>query len=240
MDYDEDRKLLHLSSTDHSSLFVELAAAVGGDVQLISGDAVFRTLGGISRLIFQNVGVKKHGCRNLSFASYTGADVATALGLAERQGSVKNNLSGTGWEDGKRVAVGCSYKGRVWSREQGSIPAFVNWCETIGEKLIDETIDTREILSHVLIPEEVTELPDKEVLGIEWPVEILSQSEERLTLGERPDDDSNDPLYLFELRYTGLERPASRILFKLDSVTQPGMAGFALTVGGRMGSRSTR
>ncbi|WP_197424084.1 DEAD/DEAH box helicase [Bradyrhizobium valentinum] len=233
--YDADRKLLHLSSTDHSSLFNELAAAVAGDVQLISGDTVFRTLGRINRLIFQNVGVKKHGRRNLSFASYTGADVATALGLAERAGSVKNNLSGTGWEDGRRVAVGCSYKGRVWSREQGSIPAFVKWCAKIGEKLLDETIDTREIISHVLIPEEVTALPDKEVLGIEWPVELLGQSEERITLGDNSDTDQNDPFYLFELRYTALDRQANKIHFELSSASHPSMATFALTVGGEGG-----
>lgn len=235
--YDVDRKLLYLSSTDHSSLFSELANAVGGDVQLISGDTVFRTLGHINRLIFQNVGVKKHGRRNLSFASYTGADVATALGLAERTGSVKNNLSGTGWEDGRRVAVGCSYKGRVWSREQGSIPVFVKWCAKVGDKLLDDTIDTRDIISHVLIPEEVTGLPDKEVLGIEWPVELLGQSEERITLGENPETDQNNPFYLFELHYTGLDRQTNKIAFELSTSSNPRIGSFTLTVGGEGGFR---
>ena len=230
--YDADRNLLYLSSTDHSSLFSEIAAVVGSDVQLISGDTVFKTLGKINRLIFQNVGVKKHGRRNLSFASYTGADAATALGLAERAGSVKNNLSGTGWEDGRRVAVGCSYKGRVWSRELGSIPTFVKWADKIGDKLLDDTIDTREIISHVLIPEEVAALPDKEVLSIEWPVELLGLSEERITIGHNADDDQNDPFYLFELRYASVDRQANKINFALSGTSNPSLATFALTVGG--------
>ena len=64
---------------------------------LISGDVIFRALGRINRLIFQNVGVRKHGRRNLSYALYTGADVAEALSVSERAGSVKSNLSGMGW-----------------------------------------------------------------------------------------------------------------------------------------------
>jgi superfamily II DNA or RNA helicase len=235
--YDTQRRLLYLASTDHSSLFAELAAVVGGETGLISGDTIFRTLGNINRLIFQNVGVKKHGRRNLSFASYTGADVATALGLAERAGSVKNNLSGTGWEDGRRVAIGCSYKGRVWSREHGSIPTFVKWCAKVGDKLLDDTIDTRDILSHVLIPEEVTELPNKEVLGIEWPVELLAKSEERLAISVDPTSDVDEPFFILELRYTGVDRPRNRILFDLCSASIPKVASFALTVGGEGGFR---
>lgn len=238
--YDAERGLLYLSSTDHSSMFGELAAAVGGDTTLISGDSIFRTLGHINRLIFQNIGMKKHGRRNLSFAMYTGADVATALGLAERAGSVKNNISGTGWENGQRVAIGCSYKGRVWSREQGSIPAFVKWCKKIGDKLLDETIDTRQIIANVLIPEEVNVLPDKEVLGIEWPVELLAQSEERVVLGPNAEGDEGRPLFLAELVYTGTDRPTNRILFDIRTTDEPALASFSLTVGGETGFQVTQ
>ena len=235
--YDAERRLLYLSSTDHSSMFGELAAAVGGDTTLISGDHIFRTLGHINRLIFQNVGVKKHGRRNLSFALYTGADVATALGLAERAGSVKNNLSGTGWEDGRRVAIGCSYKGRVWSRTQGTIPAFVKWCAKVGDKLLDDTIDTAQIIANVLIPEEVDALPDKEILGIEWPVELLAQSEERVVIGVDAEGDDGRPLFLVELAFTSTDRPTNQILFDLCAPDEPVLASFALTVGGPGGFR---
>lgn len=140
--FDAVRNLLFVSSTDHSSSFEKMASAVGGDVTILNGDQVFRALGRINRLIFQNIGVKKHGRRNLRYAMYTGADVAEALTLSERAGSVKSNVSGTGWEDGKPITIGCSYKGRVWSREQGPIPRFVAWSEHVGDKLLDDTINT--------------------------------------------------------------------------------------------------
>ncbi len=143
---------------------------------------IFRSLGGINRLTFQNLGVRKHGRRNLRYALYTGADVAEALTLAEKAGSVKSNLSGNGWEGGEPVNIGCSYKGRVWSPEVGTIPEFIKWCEFVGAKIRDDSIDTSKIIENILIPEEVEKLPDKQPLSIEWPAEMLRQSEERVTL----------------------------------------------------------
>ena len=134
MHWNKDQQLLYLSSSDRDSMHEQLAKAVGATT-LISGDRIFRVLGNINRLVFQNVGVRKHGRRNLSYALYTGADVAEALSVSERVGSVKSNLSGTGWESGRPIAIGCSYKGRIWSRDVGTIPELVSWCSSVGLKL---------------------------------------------------------------------------------------------------------
>ncbi len=234
--FDAATKLLFLSSTDHSSTFDALAGAVGG-TQLISGDVIFRTLGRISRLIFQNVGVKKHGRRNLRYAMYTGADVAEALSISERAGSVKSNLSGTGWEDGRPVTIGCSYKGRVWSREQGPIPRFVKWCADVGAKIIDDSIDTRQIIANVLIPEEVVTLPEREVLGLEWPLELVGQSEERVVLSR---DGRERPLSMFDIRFTRMDRVTDTIEFSLIEASGETWGTFGLTVGGPEGFRVSR
>jgi hypothetical protein len=233
--HDAQSGLLFLSSTDHSSLFPELATAVTDEASLISGEQMFRVLGRINRLVFQSVGVKKHGRRNLSYAMYTGEDVAQALGLAERAGSVKSNISGTGWENGDRVAIGCSFKGRVWSREQGSIPGFVRWCKGVGAKLLDKTIDVRDIIANVLIPEEISALPDKSVLAIEWPAELLRLSEERVTF--ETDGDQHDiwPLYLVELKFLNMQ--GNEIQFVIDTEDRSNLAIFSLAVGGDIGFR---
>ena len=229
--HDPKTKLLFLSSTDHSSLFEKLATAVGG-TNLVSGDVIFRSLGHINRLIFQNVGVKKHGRRNLRYAMYTGADVAEALSLSERAGSVKSNLSGTGWEDGRPVAIGCSYKGRVWSREQGSIPRFIKWCEQVGTKIVDATIDTKQIIANVLIPEEQESLPSKDILGLEWPVELLAQSEERVLL-ER--GGVEQPLSMFDIRFVRADLAASSIEFEIVEAIAGPWVSLTFTVGGEEG-----
>ena len=166
--YDPDLRLLFIHSSDKSSLHENLARAVGGtDVALVRGDLVFRTLSGINRLQFQNIGITKHARRNLRYAMYTGADVKQALDLSQTAGSTKSNLQGAGYEAGAPVAVGCSYKGRVWSKERGTIARLARWCKHVGTKLADDSINTDQIIDNVMIPEEVDTLPDVPVLCLE-------------------------------------------------------------------------
>jgi superfamily II DNA or RNA helicase len=229
--FDPTQKLLFVSSSDKESLFEGLAKAVGA-TKLVSGDAIFRSLGRITRLIFQNVGVKKHGRRNLRFAMYTGSDVAEALSLAEKAGSVKSNVSGTGWENGEQTAIGCSYKGRVWTRDPGTIPEFVKWCESIGRKVLDESIDTKEIIKNVMIPKEVSSLPDKMILSLEWPLEILRQSEERVII-RRVDEEL--PISLFDLELVSVDAQTSTVHMSVKSAAGDVWSDLAMTVGGERG-----
>ena len=178
--HDAEAGLLHLNSSDKESMHDDLAKAVGAEGR-IQGEAIFRSLGGINRLIFSNIGIRKHGRRNMSFAMYTGADVKQALTATETGGSTKSNLDGRGWENGAVVHPGCSAKGRVWSKAQGSIPHLVRWCTPVGRKLIDETIDPSQIIENVLIPVEVKDkFPEETVLSVEWPPELLKTSDERV------------------------------------------------------------
>lgn len=179
--HDDALGLLVLASSNKSSDHTGLAKAVGATEQL-TGEEMFRSLGKIGRLVFNNLGVTKHGRRNLSFAMYTGADVKQALSETEKKGSRKSNISGYGWENGQQITIGCSYKGRVWSKAAGTIPQFVKWAHGVGEKLIDSSIDTKSVISNVLIPEYANELSDTAVLSIEWPNELLSQSEDRVSI----------------------------------------------------------
>ena len=54
-------------------------------------------------------GLKKHGRRNLRYSMYSGSDVGMALDSAQKATSTKSNLTGTGYEEGKPVNIGCSY-----------------------------------------------------------------------------------------------------------------------------------
>lgn len=234
--FDATRNLLHVFSSDKSSNHFGIANAVGA-TSAISGDVIFRALGRINRLIFQNVGVKKHGRRNLRFALYTGSDVVEALSVSERAGSVKSNLSGTGWENGEPITIGCSYKGRVWARDPGTIPELVDWCENIGDKIKDTTIDTTQIIANVLIPEEVSALPDKVVLGIDWPLEIIRQSEERVVLYK---DQFELSISMFDLEIQSVDTGTNSIIVILRSSADQVWGEFRLVVGGDEGFKVTQ
>lgn len=230
--YNEEQKLLYLASSDKSSMFEDLAKAVGGEQQ-IYGDSIFRSLGRINRLIFQNVGVRKHGRRNLSFAMYTGADVAQALSLTETVGSVKSNLSGTGWENGVPVTIGCSLKGRIWSRDVGTIPELISFCENVGDKVIDEGIDTKGIIANVLIPKEISELPDLVVINIDWPIEILRQVEERVLLKRNEADEIS--LTMLDIKYLQSIREQNQIEFMLIASEDESWGTFRLSISAEFG-----
>jgi superfamily II DNA or RNA helicase len=229
--FDSSRNLLFLCSSDKESNHEKLANAIGGNKQ-ISGDIIFRCLGRINRLIFQNIGVRKHGRRNLSYALYTGSDVATALSISESSGSVKSNLSGTGWEDGRPVAIGCSYKGRIWSRNVGTIPEFVSWCGVTGDKIRDNSIDTKNIIANVLIPEEINNLPDKKVISIDWPIELIRQSEERVTLYRQNEE---MPILMFGIDVIKTNVLTSKIEFYIYTEPENTWGTFELIVGGLKG-----
>jgi superfamily II DNA or RNA helicase len=229
--HDPVQKLLFVSSSDKSSTHDGIGRAVGG-TKLIAGDTIFRSLGRVNRLIFQNVGVRKYGRRNLRFAMYTGADVAEALSISEKGGSVKSNVSGTGWENGAFVTIGCSYKGRVWTREPGSIPQLNRWCEAVGSKILDASIDTKDIIKNVLIPKEVTALPDKSILSVEWPVEILGQMEERVVLKRGTEE---LPISVFDLELVSAIPAKSQVNLEVRSAAEPVWTNLTFSVGGPNG-----
>jgi len=166
--YDKNAKLLFVASSDHDESYLELVRAVSeASANQLSGDRVFRCLGGISRLLLQIVGLKRHGRRALSYSMYSGANVSEALSPQQKASSTKSNVSGSGYENGAPTTVGCSYRGRVWSREQGDIPEFMHWAQAIGTKLNDSTINTDDIIENVLLPHEVSQFPDKTVLCLD-------------------------------------------------------------------------
>ncbi len=178
--WDSKRNLLFINSSNNGSLHEDLAKAVAGDdVERIRGEAVFRTLHGIDRLILMNLGLNSSLSRAVRFTMHAGANIREGLAEAHLQNKYKSNLFGRGFENGEKASMGCSYKGRIWShRAAKDVSEWVEWCHDVGEKLLDETISVEGILEHVLIPEEIGERPPLVPLAIDWPDEFLQRSEE--------------------------------------------------------------
>jgi len=182
--HDQENKLLHVNSSNKDSTHDLIADAVGASLR-IQGEDVFRSLGRIQRLVFNNIGVRKHGRRNMSFAMYTGSDVQDALTITEKKDASKSNLDGRGWENGQPVDHGCSAKGRIWTKSQGTIPQFIRWAKPVGDKLIDASIDIAKIIPNVLIPKEIGDsFPNEEILSVEWPPELLKSGDDRIVLAK--------------------------------------------------------
>lgn len=182
--HDAQRGLLFIHSSQKGTLYGDLAKAVGGDqAQLISGENIFRAFHGVHRLVFHNVGL--YGRGKLRFRMYTGLDVTDAISPATQAGSTKSNVFAVGYEEGSRVSIGASSKGRVWSMSSSSIPDWQVWCKSVADKITNEAIRNNDFLQHTLVPVEVSVLPAVEIFAVLLPDEWFRVCEEssRITAG---------------------------------------------------------
>jgi superfamily II DNA or RNA helicase len=179
--WDESRGLLYINSSNTDSFHEELAKRVCGDsASRITGDRVYRVMAHVNRLVPTNVGVLDIRNRARRFSMFVGADVTEGFPTAEAQTKTKTNIFAYGFEEGARVSIGASLKGRVWSyRVASSLKHWVDWCDGVGTKLIDNTINIDAVMESFIRPQAIEERPPLVALAAEWPWEVfLSTSEE--------------------------------------------------------------
>jgi superfamily II DNA or RNA helicase len=183
-----EQNLLYINASGNAGEYEKLAEAVAGDdVTLIRGQDVFRTLAGVNRLRLQNVGLTEQLGRNVRYTGRMGADVAPALSDIQRGRARKSVLSGSGYEDGERVTVGASRKGRIWSHRRDHVDQLAAWCRKVGDKLLDASINPDEVLKGTLDVKTVAERPAKMPVRIDWPEEIYlaPEADWSVTIGDR-------------------------------------------------------
>jgi len=90
----------------------------------------------------------------------------------------------------------------------------LDWCGIIGAKLTNESINTDVILDNVMLQREVTTLPPETVLSLDWPLELLRQSEERVVL---KGNNQELPLSLCGIEYEATPENQNSIHFRIES-----------------------
>lgn len=91
-------------------------------------------------------------------------------------------LAGVGFEKGSRTSIGAAKRGRVWSAQRLRVDTFIAWCRHIGAKIVDNSINTEEVLKGTLIPRQVDARPNVAAIGVDWPSGILEVIESMTTL----------------------------------------------------------
>lgn len=182
--WNTEQNLLFINSSNNKSLHEDLAKAIAGeDTQLIRGETVFRALEGIHQLILLNLGLSHSLSYAVRFTMYVGSDIRQGLAEAHTQGKVKSNLFAKGYAEGEKATIGCSYKGRLWSyKVADDISEWVDWCKSIGEKLINPNISTDKILKNVIIPEQIQIRPPFVPLVIEWSENFIERNEDSILI----------------------------------------------------------
>ncbi|WP_328999428.1 DEAD/DEAH box helicase family protein [Kribbella sp. NBC_00709] len=169
--FNEQTKLLYINNSANDGVFEELAEAVlGSGAQRFTGSSVYRAMADIDRLVPTNVGVLDAHNQFRRFSMHVGPDVTESFSQAEASTKSQTNISGSGYRDGEIVNISASLKGRIWSHATAStIKEWCDWCDSIGKKLLDETISIDKVIGQFILPEELTSLPSGVLLAVEWP-----------------------------------------------------------------------
>lgn len=174
-----DRNLIFVHSSNKNLATKNLLKEIfGSELSLIDGDDVFRALDDLKRYTIYNFGGRKGIGKDISFQSFFGKNVEDGLHELQQKTLEKNNVFGVGYIGGETQSMGCSQKGKVWSYLRGDLRELVQWCQYIGMKLIDDTIDTDTILNDTIKSISVTERPKgKKPLFVDWNPHIYEFSE---------------------------------------------------------------
>jgi hypothetical protein len=122
--------------------------------------------------------------RTEGYSMFIGSDIAEQLdALPGNRNRTKTNLFGQGYTDAGKTTIGCSVKGKIWSYEvTNNFGEWIDWCNAVGRKLLDETITTDGILRNLVRPRKQTTRPPKAAIAIAWPEGLLLQAEERIEI----------------------------------------------------------
>lgn len=181
--WDRDKSALFIHSSDYEFFKCNaLAEAIcGNNSTRIFGEEVFRIFAGVERPLVRNLGAARAG--TISFTMYFGPNVTDGLAHVERSESELSNLTGWGYEDGYKVAWGCSQKkGKVWSVKSGAITDWRDWCLKAWDKIRDTTLEHSEIVTGFLRPKKLDQRHPFIPLSIQWGEKIASEPEDRVTI----------------------------------------------------------
>jgi superfamily II DNA or RNA helicase len=187
--FDRDRRLLYINNSANDGVFEKLAEAViGPGAERFTGSTVYRSMADIDRLVPTTVGVLDVHDQFRRFSMHVGSDVTASFSQAEASTKSQTNISGSGFREGERVSVSASLKGRIWSyAAASSLKMWCDWCDTIGEKLLDDSISIEKVIGQFILPERIKSRPPGVLLAVEWPwqLHLLQPESVRLSHGEK-------------------------------------------------------
>jgi len=182
--FDSHNRLLYINNSANDGVFEDLADTVlGPGSKRFTGSTVYRVMADIDRLVPTNVGVLDAHDQFRRFSMHVGSDVTASFSQAEAGTKTQTNISGGGYRNGEHVTISASLKGRIWSHTSAnSLKHWRDWCDSIGEKLLDDTISIDKVIGQFILPEALTSRPDGVLLSVEWPWQIHTMRADTLRL----------------------------------------------------------
>ena len=181
--YDAKHQRIYLNSSISLNGKHFLDSIFSNVIQL-NGDCVYRIFANIFRLRLFSVGARLHNGKDISFQSYFGSSVQDGINELTQGRLIKNNLYGVGYRNGKKVSVGCSVKGKLWSQERANLLCFKKWCDEVGALITDSSFDTNYVLKNTLIPTLLDSYQNIEPIAVDWSYEIYEHGNLAVKFGD--------------------------------------------------------
>lgn len=196
--FDKENGIVHINETD-TSKGNRLVEKIFFGANQVKGDSIYRVLNGINRLMIGTLGLKQVPNGRVSFRMFAGTDIKSGITEAVTSSSTKSNLFGYGFKNGKRISIGCSYKGKVWMRWVERVDFWVEWCKEVGKQVLDDSIDTNNILENSLVSEATETFPKGKPYKITFPeqIEISNSTSKQLYIKK---EDLCIPFFQTDLR----------------------------------------
>ncbi len=187
--FDKTNHLLYINCSTNDGVYTELAKLVCGDaIEIVKNTTVYRTMASLKRRVPTNVGVLDTRNRNVRFEMISGHNTDYAFTDANRRNKTQTNIFAYGYDEksGVRLSIGASVKGRIWShRAAVNVKAWMKWCDFIGSKLTDESIDPDEVMQGFIVPTPIDTRPSLVPIAVEWASESFYTISETVTLEYR-------------------------------------------------------
>jgi superfamily II DNA or RNA helicase len=149
--FDSERQLLYVNSSEKNAE-MEVVGRMAGIKERIESEEPFKCYFGLGYVVLFTLGLDKNTDSPIKYAMYAGDDVYTGISDMEKNHSSKNNTYGYGFDEGMETTMGASKKGKIWSRLVGNLQEWKDWCDVLGNKLLNPSIDVNEIFKGFLQP----------------------------------------------------------------------------------------
>lgn len=176
--FDKDKQIVYVGTTTKNPP-MEILEKCFDDAILINGENTFKCLYNIQRLKLSTLGLNANNSGYVSYRMYAGRDVIEGISDPNKLNSYKNNLFGKGYENQNESSIGCSKKGKIWSKKIGNLLEWKEWCDLVGNKLCNPDIKVEEIIKDIPVPQNIEKLPNKIPISIEFQPEVLIDNESR-------------------------------------------------------------
>lgn len=171
--YNCQHKLLFINSTRKTEDNYQSIAEQYADkfIKKLPLNKLNRVLSNLKNTEFFSIGMRNsvQTSNTESYRIISGTNAQKAIKKTDGRLYQRGHCFCKGIDKDRKITVGYSSGSKVWSNSYYTVPQFIKWCDYIASKLAySGNVFTNSGLDYIPVSEEVTAIPDKAVISIDW------------------------------------------------------------------------